>query len=71
MEENRGEYLVVWHALKRYKKRGVVNRIFGKTMEVLIPMVRDYETEEIASYGLNTIKSLGGIEPKIVRIVKS
>lgn len=70
-EENRGEYLVIWHALRRYKKSGLVNRIFGKTVEVLTPMVRNYETEEIASYGLNTIKSLGGIEPKIVRIVKS
>lgn len=71
MEEGRGEYLVIWHALKRYKKRGLVNRIFGKTVDVLMPVINDYESEEIASYGFNTIKSLGGLQPKIVRIIKS
>ena len=71
MEENRGEYLVVWHAMKRYRKRGLVNRFFGKTVEVLTPMVNDYETEEIASYGFNTVRSLGGVEPKVVRVIRS
>ncbi len=70
-EENRGEYLVIWHALRRYKKRGLVNRLFGKTVEVMTPMINDYETEEIASYGFNTVKSLGGFQPKVVRIIKA
>lgn len=70
MDETKGEYLVIWHALKRYKKRGLLNRIMGKTKEIKMPMMNIYDTEEVASYGFNTIKNLGGVEPKIVRIIR-
>lgn len=66
----RGEYLVIWHAMKRYRKRGLVNRIFGKKVEMLKPCINGYESEEIASYGFNTVRSLGAIEPKMVRVIR-
>ncbi len=68
--ETKGEYLVIWHALKRYKRRGLFNRALGRTKEIWLPMVNSYETEEIASYGFNTIKGLGGMEPKIAKIIR-
>jgi len=69
MEENRGEYLVIWHALKCYRKRGLINRLLGRKAEKIMPMVNDYETEEIARYGLNTVKSLGGLCPRMVKVI--
>jgi len=68
--DTRGEYIVIWHALKRYRKRGLVNRLLGRTKDKLLPMVNTYDTEEIANYGFNTIKNFGGVGPKVVRIIR-
>jgi predicted transcriptional regulator len=68
MNENKN-YMVTWQMVQKYRKRGLLNRISGKTIKRLMPMKYKYECEEIAKYGYYNIKKNGGIKPHLVKVI--
>ncbi len=70
-DEQEGRYLVMWHTWQPVQKRGLWNRLMGRKIRLLQPMVHSYDSEEIAEYGYNNIKSNRGFKPCILKVVKS
>ena len=66
-----GQYLVMWHTWQPVQKQGFWNKLLGKKVRLLQPMIHAYDTQEIAEYGYNNIKSNKGYKPCILKVVRS
>lgn len=70
MEDEKGQYVVTWFMTKKYKRRGLWNRLTGKTISRVCPMKHWFDSEEIAKYGYEHIRNNGGIEPYLLKVVE-
>ncbi len=69
--QNQGQYLVMWHTWQKIQKGGFWNKLIGKKIRLLKPIIHAYDSEEIAEYGYNNIKANRGYKPCILKVVKS
>ncbi len=69
-ENQEGQYLVMWHTWQGVRKKGFWNRLTGRRVRLLQPMIHAYDSQEIAEYGYNNIKSNGGFKPCILKVIK-
>jgi hypothetical protein len=60
----------MWHICQEVKKRGLWNKLAGKKVRRLKPIVNSYETQEIAEYGFRNIKSFGGKKPVLLKVLQ-
>lgn len=70
MGEDGGGYIVMWHQVKQFRKRGFISWLLGKTVKKLQPVLHRYEDEEVAEYGFNNIKNNGGYKPYLLKIIR-
>lgn len=71
IKEDEGQYLVMWHTWQPVSKRGFLNKLLGRKIRLLQPMIHAYNSLEIAEYGYNNIKSNKGYSPCILKVVKT
>lgn len=69
--EEEGQYLVMWHTWQPVPKRGFWNKLLGRKIRLLQPMVHTYDSLEVAEYGYDNIKSNKGYSPCILKVIKS
>jgi len=65
-----GKYLVVWQRYKKIPKRGILNSVFGKKYLRREQIVHSYNSEELAEFGFNNLKSNGCIRPLLLKVIK-
>jgi hypothetical protein len=68
--ENEGKYIVMWHLCKKLPRKGFLNQVFGKYVKIIKTVVNRYDSEEIAQYGYNTIKSKSYYRPLLLKVIK-
>ncbi|MBL7100667.1 MAG: hypothetical protein ISS23_01795 [Nanoarchaeota archaeon] len=65
-----GKYLVMWQIYKKIPRNGVLNSLFGKKKVWGEKIVHCYDTEEMAEFGFNNLKSNGCIKPILLKVIR-
>ncbi|MFH1638636.1 MAG: hypothetical protein ABIB71_09485 [Candidatus Woesearchaeota archaeon] len=71
MKDKSGQYLVMWHIVRAFKKPGLVNQLFGKRQQQLMPVIQGYNTEKFAKMRYDQIKTKGGLRPYLLRVIET
>jgi len=66
----KGNYIVMWQICKKIPKRGFLNSLFGKKQLQREKIIHSYNTEEMAEFGFDNLKSNGCMKPVLLKIVK-
>ena len=65
-----GKYLVMWQVHKRVPKRGWFNTLFGKKRTKKEQVVHSFDSEEIAEYGYQNLKTNGCMKPVLLKVLR-
>ncbi len=66
----KGKYLVMWQVRRRVPKEGLINSLLGKKKNITEPVIHSYESEEVAEYGFQNLKSNGCIKPVLLKVIR-